>query len=484
MGVELPLSLTYDDVLLVPQRSSVRSRREVDPSTRLTPALRLAVPILSANMDTVTEARMAIAMAREGGLGIIHRFLTVEQQAAEVAKVKEPERYLTREVHTIAPERTVRQARRMMRRFGVSSLLVVTAEHRLLGILTQRDLLLEEDESRRVREVMTPADGLVTAPAGTSLEEARRLLHEHRIEKLPLVDESGRLVGLVALHDVLELAHLRHATRDERGRLRVGAAVGVVGDYLERARALARAGADLLVVDVAHGHADHVIEAVRAVKRALPELPLMAGNVATAAGVRDLAEAGADIVKVGIGPGAACTTRVVTGFGVPQLSAVMECARAAVPLGVTIVADGGIRGSGDLTKALAAGADAVMIGSLLAGTEESPGETILRRGQRYKVYRGMASRAAMRDRLLREQPEAAFETLDEELESLTPEGVEAEVPHRGAVAELIAALVGGLRSGMSYCGAHTLAELRQRATFIRVTPAGLRESLPHDVQLD
>lgn len=480
---QFPQALTFDDVLLAPRRSSVRSRRHVDPSTSLTPELRLAAPSLSANMDTVTESRMAVAMAAEGALGVIHRFLPIEQQVAEVARVKQPERFLAREIHTIAPDRPMRHARRIMRRFGVSSLLVITSEQRLMGIVTQRDLLLEDDDTRPVRELMTPAEGLVTAPLGTSLEQAGRLLHEHRIEKLPLVDDSGQLVGLVALHDVLEHVHRPLASRDARGRLRVGAAVGVVGDYLERAHELARAGVDLLVVDVAHGHSDLVIDAVREVKRAAPDLALMAGNVATAEGVRDLAAAGAEVVKVGIGPGAACTTRVVTGFGVPQLSAILQCARAAQDAGVTVVADGGIRTSGDVTKALAAGAHAVMIGSLLAGAEESPGETTVRKGRRFKVYRGMASRAAMRDRLLREQPETAFEELDEELEAATPEGVDAAVPHLGSAGSIVAELLGGLRSGMSYAGAHTLAELRERARFVRITPSGLRESLPHDIDL-
>src|SRR5919202_5783366 len=387
-----PLALTYDDVLLVPCRSSVSSRRDVDTNTRLTRELRLKIPVIAANMDTVTEARMARAMAREGGLGVIHRFMPIEQEAAEVQRVKRPEEAVGgRHLHTIAPTRTVGEATTLMGRHNVNSLLVVGEGDRLLGIITSRDVLFTPNPGQPVEQAMTGGDELVTAPVGTSLEEARRILHEHRLEKLPLVDPTGHLRGLITARDVLRLAEHPNAARDSQGRLLVGAAIGAVGDYLERAEALVAAGADVLVVDIAHGHSEHALRATRQVKQAFPHVQLVSGNVATAEGLRDLAEAGADGVKVGVGPGAACSTRIVAGVGLPQFTALVECAAAARELDLPLVADGGVRTSGDLTKALAAGAETVMIGSLLAGTEESPGRTVVRNGARYKVYRGMAS---------------------------------------------------------------------------------------------
>jgi IMP dehydrogenase len=476
LGVrEIPLALTYDDVLLVPRRSAIASRRDVDTSTRLTRRLKLRVPIVSANMDTVTDARLAVALAHEGGIGIIHRFMTIEEEAAEVARVKRPED-VVREVHTIGPSRTIREASNQMARSGVSSLLVVERDGTLVGILTTRDLLFEENVERRVAERMTPREGLVTGSAGTTLDEARRILYEHRLEKLPLVDAEGRLRGLVTSRDILRQARLPQTVRDAQGRLLVGAAIGAVGDYLERAGALVEAGADVLVVDIAHGHAEHAIRATREVKQRFPDVELVAGNVATAEGTRDLVEAGADAVKVGVGPGAACTTRVVAGVGVPQLTAVMECVAEARRHDVPIIADGGIRAAGDIVKALAAGAETVMIGSLLAGTEESPGMTVVRGGGRYKVYRGSASTAVAVDRLRRERPE---EQLDELAAGVVPEGVESVVPHKGSVAEVVHQLVGGLRSGMSYLNARTVDELQANARFVRLTEAGWRESLPH-----
>jgi IMP dehydrogenase len=482
--LDLPLGLTYGDVLLVPRRSRIGSRREVDTSTCLTRELKIAIPVLSANMDTVTEAPMAEALAREGGIGIIHRFMPIAEEAAQVARVKRPEEYVVREVHTIAPDRTVREASNLMTRFDVTSLLVVDRENRLLGILTGRDLLFEENLGGKVAELMTGGEQLVTAPMGTSVDEARRILHENRLEKLPLVDGEGRLRGLITARDVLRVAQHPQAARDSHGRLLVGAAIGAVGDYLERAEALLAAGADVLVVDIAHGHSEHALRAARRVREAFPQAQLIAGNVATAEGVRDLVEAGADGVKVGVGPGSACTTRIVAGAGVPQLTAVLECAAEAERHGVPIIADGGIRGGGDIAKALAAGAASVMIGNLLAGTEESPGQTVVRGGARYKVYRGMASTGAAVARYERERPDEPLDVLDELAAGVVPEGVEAVVPHKGPLAEVLYQLVGGLRSGMSYSNAANLAELRRNARFIRLSEAAWRESLPHDLEGD
>ena len=474
-----PLALTYEDVLLVPCRSSVASRRDVDTSTRLTRDLRLNIPIVSANMDTVTEARMARAMAREGGIGVIHRFMPIEQEAAEVQRVKRPEEAVGgRQLHTIAPTRTVGEAMTLMGRHNVNSLLVVGEGDRLLGIVTSRDVLFAENPSQPVERIMTGGEQLVTAPVGTRLEQARRILHEHRLEKLPLVDETGHLRGLITARDVLRLTEHPNAARDSQGRLLVGAAIGAVGDYLERAEALVAAEVDVLVVDIAHGHSEHALRATRRVKDAFPGVQLIAGNVATAEGTRDLAEAGADAIKVGVGPGAACSTRIVAGVGVPQLTALFDCVAAAADLGVPIIADGGVRNSGDLTKALAAGAETVMIGSLLAGTEESPGRTVLRSGGRFKVYRGMASLGAADARRQRETNE---DLLDELAAAVVPEGVEAVVPYRGSVSDVLYQQVGGLRSGMSYLNARTLVDLRANARFVQMTDAGRAESQPHDL---
>ena len=472
--------LTFDDVLLVPKRSSIRSRAAVDTSAELVPGIRLALPILSANMDTVTEAEMAIAMAQAGGIGILHRFMSIEAQAEQVRQVKRSESFVVENPVTVPPEIPLREARRRMQEFGVGGVVVVDEEGKLLGMVTSRDVLLSPDEEVPVRKVMTPRQRLVVAAHDEHLESARDILYRHRIEKLPLVDGEDRLVGLITAKDIIKLQKYPNATKDAKGRLRVGAAIGVRPEDLERAAACVEAGADLLVLDVAHGHADHALEMLRKVKRAFPEVPLVGGNVATPEGVRDMAEAGADAVKVGVGAGSICITRIVTGFGVPQLSAILECAAEARRLGLPLIADGGIRTSGDITKALAAGASTVMLGSLLAGTDESPGVAVVRQGRRYKVVRGMASLTAnvARKRIGRDE-----ELSQEDWEKVVPEGVEAMVPYRGAVRDILYQLVGGLRSGMSYAGARTIPELWARAEFIRIPPAGQRESAPHDVNV-
>jgi IMP dehydrogenase len=472
----IPLALSYDDVLLVPRRSGLASRSDVDVASRLTRNLRLAAPIVSANMDTVTESEMAIAMARVGGLGIVHRFLTVEQQVAEVARVKRAEALVIPDPHTIAPDATLADAADASQRLGVTSLVVVGPGDRLEGLLTRRDVMLRTDRAQPVRELMTPRAELVVGGPDTSAEEAARLLRDGRVEKLPLVDDDDRLVGLITLRDLLQRAERPEATKDSRGRLAVGAAIGVRGDYVERAQALQDAGADVVVLDIAHGHAEHAVRAIATIRDALGgSTDIIAGNVATPEGARDLAEAGADGVKVGVGPGSVCTTRVVAGVGVPQLSAVMDCAEACAPFGVPVIADGGIRFGGDVAKAIAAGAETVMVGNLLAGTPESPGVVVSRNGGRVKVFRGMASSAAADARRALEAED------DTEFTPVVAEGVEAVVPLRDAVAVVLHGLVGGLRSGMSYSDARTITEFHRNARFVRITPGGLRESHPHDV---
>jgi len=476
MPVPIRDALTFDDVLLVPKRSSVHSRREVDLSTRLSRNIKLNIPVVSANMDTVTESAMAIAMAHNGGIGIIHRFMPVERQVEEVLKVKRAESVIIENPYTIWPSATVADAKRLMQEKGVNGLLVVDANQKLLGILTARDLLFEENDLSRVSELMTPTKSLHTATTDVSIDEARRLLRKHKVEKLPLVDGEGRLRGLITSKDMMTLAERPQACKDSKGQLIVGAAVGIREGYLERARSLVDASVDVLVVDVAHGHSDRVLDVVRKLKKELGQVDVVAGNVATPEGTRDLVAAGADAVKVGIGSGSICITRIVTGAGVPQLTAVLECAEAAKDLDVPIIADGGIRNSGDITKALAVGASSVMVGSMLAGTEESPGVMVMRNGRKYKVHRGMASVGASMKRGTQEAEDEAS------LLEYVAEGVEAFVPYRGTAHEIIAQLAGGIRSGLSYCGARTLVELRQNASFVRLTSAALKESYPHDVE--
>lgn len=482
---EMEVALSYDDVLLVPLRSSIKSRRNVDTSAQLTRNIRLHVPVVSANMDTVTGAAMATEMARQGGIGIIHRFLPVEVQANEVRRVKRAESFVISQPYTVGPDQTVEHARNLMDQRDVSGLVVIDDQEKLVGILSARDVRFVRNPDLFVHDVMTPHQSVITAPSDVSIEEAQDLFNRHKVEKLPLV-EDGRVVGLITAKDLAHESDHPHAAKDKRGRLLVGAAIGVIGDVIERAGALLDAGADVLVVDVAHGHSDSVIEIVRELKERWPSVDVIGGNVATAEGALDLIEAGCDAIKVGVGPGSTCTTRIVTGAGVPQLTAVMECAAVCRDRGIPIIADGGIKASGDITKALAAGASTVMLGGLLAGTDESPGQTVTRRGQRFKTYRGMASLAATTARRKREQELSDLDQQEDDnwLSQVVPEGVEAMVPYRGPVREALVQLVGGLRSGMSYCGAPTIEELWDKARFIRITPAGLRESGPHDVVLD
>ena len=475
MPIPIRDALTFDDVLLVPKRSSIHSRKDVDLSTRLSRNIKLNIPIVSANMDSVTESAMAISMAHNGGIGIIHRFMPVERQVEEVLKVKRAESVIIEEPYTIWPSATMSDAKRLMQEKGVSGLLVVDANKKLLGILTARDLLFEDNDLNRVSELMTPMKSLHTASADASIDEARQLLRKYKLEKLPLVDEEGHLRGLITSKDMVTLAERPQACKDSKGQLTVGAAVGIREGYIERARALVEAGVDVLVVDVAHGHSDRVLNVVRKLKKELSQVDVIAGNVATPEGTKDLIDAGSDAVKVGIGSGSICITRIVTGAGVPQLTAVLECAEAARESGVPIIADGGIRNSGDITKALATGASSVMIGSMLAGTEESPGVTVMRNGRKYKIHRGMASVGASMKRGTEEAEDEAA------LLEYVAEGIEAFVPYRGTSHEILAQLAGGIRSGLSYCGAKTLIELRQNASFVRLTSAALKESYPHDV---
>jgi IMP dehydrogenase len=466
--------LTFDDVLLVPAESHVLPN-DVSTATRLTRGIELAIPLVSAAMDTVTEARLAIALAREGGIGVIHRNLSIEDQVAEVDKVKRSEAGTIIEPVTLPPDAPVVEALELMHRYHISGVPITSEDGRLVGILTNRDLRFEDDVRQPVSALMTARD-LVTAPVGTTLAEAEAILHRHKIEKLPVVDADGRLRGLITVKDIQKAIEYPNATKDVRGRLRVGAAVGVGPDALERAEALVAADADVLVLDTAHGHSRGVIEMVGRLKARL-DVEVIAGNVSTAEGAVALSEAGADAVKLGQGPGASCTTRVVAGVGVPQVTAVLDCAQS---IDVPIVADGGIRSSGDIAKALAAGADTVMVGSILAGVDESPGEVILHQGERFKEYRGMGSLGAMRARGF--SKDRYFQGDVEDVEKMVPEGIEGRVPYKGPMAPIVYQLVGGLRQAMGYCGAATIEALKQ-ARFVRITVAGLQESHPHDMTI-
>lgn len=471
------VALTYDDVLLVPQNSDVDSRRTLSTKSMLTKKIALQSPIVSANMDVVTESEMAIAMAREGGIGIIHRFMTIAEQARQIERVKKAESFVVDHPITMTDQRTVGDVKRVVEETGTGGILIVDRNEKLIGIVSTRDLLFEDNEDKLVTEIMTTE--VHSASPDTSLKEAEKLLHEYRVEKLPLVDGSGRVVGLITLKDIMKITQFPKATKDAKGRLAVGAAVGVRDKEMRRVEAALQAGADCIVVDIAHGDSRLEIGMIENIRRHFPETQIIGGNVATAGGTKRLVEAGVDAVKVGVGPGSICVTRQVAGSGVPQLTAIIACAEEARSSGIPIIADGGIRHPGDVAKAIAAGAQTVMIGSLLAGTDESPGLVMTRRGHRYKASRGMASLTANIERNKRE----GNDLTREEIEDYVAEGVEAAVPYRGRAREVLTQLVGGLQSGMSYSGAHTIEEFQQKAVFVRMTGAGLKESGPHDVEV-
>ncbi|CCO09375.1 IMP dehydrogenase [Desulforamulus hydrothermalis] len=467
------MGLTFDDVLLIPGASEVLPR-DVDTSTYLTNDIKLNIPIMSAGMDTVTESRMAIAIAREGGIGVIHKNMSIARQAMEVDRVKRSEHGVITDPIFLSPESPIREAYEIMERYHISGV-PITVAGKLVGILTNRDLRFETNDSRPCGDVMTK-DNLITAPVGTTLEEAKQILMKHKVEKLPIVDEHNNLRGLITIKDIKKAKEYPNSAKDHRGRLRVAAAVGVASDTMERVQALVQAKVDVIVVDTAHGHSHMVVQTVKNIRAAYPELNIIAGNVATAEATRDLIAAGANAVKVGIGPGSICTTRVVAGVGVPQITAVYDCAQEAAKHGVPVIADGGIKYSGDIVKAIAAGASVVMLGSILAGTEESPGEKEIYQGRSYKVYRGMGSLGAMKqgsgDRYFQEQAK-----------KMVPEGVEGRVPYKGSLSDTIFQLVGGLKAGMGYTGCRTIEELKTKAKFVRITPAGLKESHPHGVNI-
>lgn len=468
--------LTYDDVLLIPQESAVIPK-DVNVATNLTKKIRLNIPLMSAGMDTVTEHRMAIAMAREGGIGIIHKNMSIEQQALEVDKVKRSENGVIIDPIYLSPDKKISDALEIMSHYRISGV-PVTVDGKLVGILTNRDLRFETDYSRKIEEVMTK-DNLVTAPVGTDLEKAQEILKHHKVEKLPLVDEDGCLKGLITIKDIQKARKYPNAAKDGHGRLLAGAAVGIAGNTMERVAALVKSHVDVIVVDTAHGHSHGVLNMVSAIKKAYPDLQIIGGNVATAGATEALIKAGADAVKVGIGPGSICTTRVVAGIGVPQVTAVYDCARVGLETGIPIIADGGIKYSGDLGKAIAAGANVIMLGSLFAGTEESPGEVEIYQGRSYKVYRGMGSIAAMKEG----SKDRYFQDDTKNAQKLVAEGIEGRVPFKGILADTVFQLIGGLKACMGYCGTATIEDLQKNGQFVRITQAGLIESHPHDVQI-
>lgn len=466
--------LTFDDVLLVPQKSDVVPK-DVDTSTYLTKKIKLNIPIMSAGMDTVTESKLAIAIAREGGIGIIHKNMSIEKQADEVDKVKRSEHGVIVDPFYLSPEHIINDALNLMAKYRISGVPVVDEKKKLVGIITNRDIRFEDNMNRKISEVMT-SDNLVTAQEGITMDEAEKILKKYKIEKLPLVDEKGTLKGLITIKDIEKAIKYPFSAKDERGRLLVGAAVGVTADIMERTEMLLKAGADIITVDTAHGHSLNVINAVKQLRSQYKDIQIIAGNIASAEAAQALIEAGADALKVGIGPGSICTTRVVAGIGVPQVTAVYDCARVAQKYGIPIIADGGIKYSGDIPKAIAAGADVCMIGSLFAGTEESPGEKVIYKGRSFKVYRGMGSSAAMKQG-------SCDRYFQEESKKFVPEGVEGRVPYRGDLAETVYQLVGGLKAGMGYCGTPTIPALKENGKFMRITSAGLVESHPHDISI-
>mgnify|MGYP003323616369 FL=1 len=471
--------VTFDDVLLVPKYSKITSRSDTDLSTKLSRNISLNIPLISANMDTVTESSMAVTVAREGGIGIIHRFLTIQQQVDEVLKVKRSGSIIIENPYTINSELTIKDAFSIMNEKQVSGLLVTDSNSKIIGILTERDVLFEPtDSTKLVKELMTK--DVVTAKLGVDLEQVKEILKHNRIEKLPIVDDNNHVKGLITSQDISNLEKYPYASKDKKGRPLVGSAVGVKGDFMERSEALINAGADVLVVDIAHGHSENAINTVKNIKKAFPDCELIAGNVATASGTEDLIKAGVDAVKVGVGSGSICITRVITGSGVPQLTAVYDCAKVGNDHGIPIISDGGTRNSGDATKALAAGASSIMVGSILGGTDESPGSTITKNGKRFKIYRGMASLAASMGR--RSKETGTFELADD-LNDYVAEGVEAMVPYKGSVTEIITQITGGIRSGLSYCGASNIKQMQENAEFIKISRAGFAESQPHDVDI-
>jgi IMP dehydrogenase len=470
-------ALTFDDVLLVPAKSEVLPR-EVDTRTRLGRDIFLNIPIISAGMDTVTESRMAIAMARQGGLGIIHKNMSIRRQAEKVDQVKRSESGVIVDPFYLTPDKPISEAEALMSKYRISGVPIVDRDMKLVGIITNRDLRFVKDYSLLIKDVMT-SEGLVTAPVGTTVEEAIEVLQEHKIEKLPLVDENNVLKGLITIKDIEKAEQFPNAAKDKQGRLLVGAAVGITEDTMDRVKALVEAEVDAIVVDTAHGHSRGVLDMVEEIKNVYPDLLVIAGNVATAEATEDLIKAGADVIKVGIGPGSICTTRVIAGVGVPQLTAIFDCAEKAREYNIPVIADGGIKYSGDIVKALAAGASTVMLGTLLAGTEESPGEMVIYKGRSYKVYRGMGSLGAMQDG----SKDRYFQDKEDEIKKLVPEGIEGRVPYKGPLQDTIYQLVGGLRAGMGYCGARTIEELYEKSRFVKITSAGLRESHPHDVSI-
>ena len=475
--MEFKEGLTFDDVLLVPKYSDITSRTQTNLSTKLSRNISLNIPFVSANMDTVTESTMAVAMARAGGIGIIHRFLTIKEQANEVLKVKRSGSVMIENPYTVSLDKSIQDAQEYAEDKEISGLLVIDSDSKLVGIVTERDLLFA-DLSGNISDIMTK--DVVTAKPGVTLDDAKKILHQHRIEKLPIVDDSGLIKGLITSKDITNNADFPNASKDKKGSPLVGAAVGVKGDFLERSESLLDAGVDVLVVDIAHGHSENAIGAIKNIKKAFPDCELIAGNIATAQGAEDLIKAGVDAVKVGVGSGSICITRVITGSGVPQLTAVMDCAKVGLDHGVPIISDGGTRTSGDATKALASGASSVMVGSMLGGTDESPGTVLTKNGKRFKVYRGMASLAASLGRKSKETGSFSF---DDDLNDYVAEGVEAMVPYKGTVVDILKQLTGGVRSGLSYCGAHTIPQMQENAEFIKMSRAGFAESQPHDVSL-